>query len=148
MSLNTTLPIQRLKSFEIVHILRLEPAEFCALVRVNFGNEPARIEDIFPTFHGAKFEHELLEEDKGIYTFFIKISSRPGIKRPQELSQLISGGYLSTPFEVKDGRLKVSFLGTAKQIKGILKSLEKSPVKFKIVSLIDAKFSPTLRFNA
>jgi hypothetical protein len=141
--LNTTSSIQRLKSFEIVHILRLEPAEFSALVRVNFGNEPARIEDVFPTFHDAKFEHELLEENKGIYTFFIKISPRPRRKRPQELSQLTSGAYISTPFEVKDGKLKVSFLGTAKQIKGILKSLEKSSTKFKIVSLIDAKFSPS-----
>jgi predicted DNA binding protein len=132
---------QGLKSFEITHILRLEPGEFSALVRVNYGDKPGRIEDIFPSSSKAKFEHELLEENKGIHTYFIKITARPGLKRPQILSELTSGSYLSTPFEVKDGKLKVSFLGTAKQMNGVLKFLEKARIRFKVVSLIDAKFS-------
>lgn len=141
--LDTSSDLRRLSSFEIVHILRLEPAEFSALVKVDFGDDPPRIRDIFAGSHNAKFESELLEKDKGVYTYFIKVSALPGQKRPSFLSRLTSGSYLSTPLEVKDGKVKVSFLGTAKQMKGVLRSLEMSKLKFKMVSLMDAKFSPS-----
>lgn len=141
--LGTSSDLQRLSSFEIVHVLRLEPAEFSALVKVDFGDEPPRLKDVFAGSRNAKFESELLEKDKRVYTYFIKISALPGRERPSFLSRLTSGSYLSTPLEVKDGKLKVSFLGTAKQMKGVLRSLEMSKLKFKMVSLMDAKFSPS-----
>jgi len=134
---------QRLKSFEVVHILRQEPAEFSALVKVNFGDQPAKIEDVFPKSQNAKVEYELLEQDKGTYTYFMKLSERRGQQRPQILTRLASGSYLSTPFEVKDGKLKVTYLGTVRHMKNVLKSLEKARMKFKVISLIDAKFSPS-----
>ncbi len=141
--LGTSSDLRRLSSFEIVHILRLEPAEFSALVKVDFGDEPPRIRDVFAGSRDAKFESELLEKGKGVNTYFIKVSALPGRKRPSFLSRLTSGSYLSTPLEVKDGKLKVSFLGTAKQMKRVLRSLEISKLKFKMVSLMDAKFSPS-----
>ncbi len=94
--LGTRSGIQRLKSFEIVHILRLEPAEFSALVRVNFGDKPAKIEDVFPRSHDLRVEYRLLEKEKEIYTYLLKISARPGMKRPQTLSELTSGASFYT----------------------------------------------------
>jgi predicted DNA binding protein len=135
--------LKKLRSFEIVQILRLEPKEFSALVRVNFGDTTVKIEEIFPASPRAKIEHELLDEDSdGTSTYFIKITPKPEQKRPQNLSRLTSGGFLSAPIEVRDGRMKATFLGTAKQMRSILKSFDAAHVKYKVVSLIDAKFSP------
>jgi len=135
-------PLFKVKSFEIINILRLEPAEFSAIIRVNFGQSQMRIEDLIPASRQAKVEHELLEVDGETYTYFLRIKARPGQKRRVQLSSLTSGGYLSTPLEVKEGKLKASFLGNANEIKNILKSLDKGKMKYKVVSLADARVSP------
>lgn len=134
--------IHKLKSYEIYDILRLEPSEFSALVRVQFGSVPPRIEEVFPPSSDANIEHELLEVNDEIYTYFVRISARQGQNRIQGLGSILLGGYLSTPFEVKDGKAKVTFLATAKQVKSILRSLQKEKISFKIISIMDARFSP------
>jgi predicted DNA binding protein len=144
-SLNDISPegaVYKLKSFEIVNILRLEPGEFSALVRVNFGQSQTRIEDIFLSTRHVKVEHELLEVDGETYTYFFRVKARPGHQRRVQLSSLTSGGYLSTPLEVKNGKLKATFLGNAGQLKNILKTLDKRKTKYKVVSLADARVSP------
>ena len=144
-SLNDLSPesvIFKLKSFEIVNILRLEPAEFSAIVRVNFGQSQMRIEDVLQRTPHSKVEHELLEVDGETYTYFLRIKARPGHKRRVQLSSLTFGSYLSTPLEVKDGKLKATFLGNASQLKNILKSIDKRGMKYKVVSLADARVSP------
>ncbi len=136
-------PLQMVRAFEILHILRLEPKEFAALVRVVFESQPFAIEELFPNSQDAEVEHDLLEQGKdGSYTYFIKIKSKAGRQRPLRLSPLTAGGYLSVPFEVKEGRLKVTFLGTTKQVKGVIESLQKARMRHKVVSLTDAKVSP------
>ena len=133
--------IFKLKSFEIVTILRLEPAEISVIVKVNFGQSHKKIEDLIPASSDSTFEHELLQVDGETYTYFLRIKARPGHERRVVLSSLMSGGYLSTPLEVKDGKLKASFLGNGRQIKNILKALHKRKMKYKVVSLADARLS-------
>jgi len=145
--LGTVSPFQNVKSFEILHILRVDPSEFAALVRVEFGDQATTMKDVFRQSRGrgdAKVEYELMEQEKErTYTYFLKIKSRAGRLRPQKLSVITAGGYLSVPFEVKDGRMKVTLLGNARQVKSALESLEKAHVRCKVVSLMDAKFSPS-----
>jgi predicted DNA binding protein len=51
--------------------------------------------------------------------------------------------YFSTPFELRDGKAKVAFLGNAKQIKKHLENLERQARgRYRVVSLTDARFSP------
>ena len=51
--------------------------------------------------------------------------------------------YLSTPFEFKDGKLRVTLLGSSSQVKGFLANLSKQTlVKYRIASLTDARFPP------
>lgn len=85
--------------------------------------------------------YELLEQKAGAYTYFVTTRSRPGLHRPLLLSKIAGGGYLSVPFEVKDGKLKVTFLGDAKEMKSILTSLERSNMHYKVISLSDTRFS-------
>jgi predicted DNA binding protein len=57
------------------------------------------------------------------------------------------GGYLSTPFEIRDGKIKMAFLGEPGQLKNLLEKVEKMGLRFKVVSLADAKFSPESPLN-
>ena len=51
--------------------------------------------------------------------------------------------YFSTPFEFRDGRVKLAFLGSAKQMRKNLEYLERhAKGRFKVVSLTDARFAP------
>jgi predicted DNA binding protein len=140
--LNSDSALMKVKSFEIVNILRLEPAEFSALVRVNFGQSSIKIEDVFRESPEATVNYELLESDGETHTYFLRIRARPGHQRHVQLSSLLSGGYLSTPFEVKDGKLKATFLGNATQVKNILKTLDSRKMKYKVLSLADERVSP------
>ena len=58
-------------------------------------------------------------------------------------NHIASGGYLSVPFEIKDGRARLTYLGNAKEIKGFLDGIERQGVKYRVKSITDAKFSQT-----
>ena len=69
-------------------------------------------------------------------------------KGTDEQKLIAVGGYLSTPFEIRDGKIKIAFLGDAKQVKNLLQMLDDQGLRFKIASLADAKFSPDRRLIA
>lgn len=52
------------------------------------------------------------------------------------------GGYLSTPCELKEGKLRVSFLGSSTEVKLFLRKIAETGVRYKVNLLTDAKFSP------
>jgi predicted DNA binding protein len=135
---------RRVESFEVLHILRLVPAEFAALVRVRFSDSSAKIDDLFPSSSAAQVEFELLDQEKdGFMTYFVKVRSRQGRQRPQLLSSVVSGSYLSAPFEFKDGKVKVTSLGDASQVREALRSLDRARLHYRVLSLMDARFSPS-----
>lgn len=61
---------------------------------------------------------------------------------PSGIDPMGAGGYLSFPYEINDGRLKATFLGGAKEVRGIIERIQKTGVHYKLVSLMDAKFPP------
>lgn len=138
---------EKLKSLEMIHILKMLPGEFAAIARVELKDPAFKVEEVFRVFGAQDVELELLDrEDETTFTYFIRMKSR---LRPnaQQLSQFKSMPYLSTPFEFRDGKLRVTFLGTSPQIKkqlgNLAKALRKQPrFRYKVVSLTDAKFPP------
>jgi predicted DNA binding protein len=46
------------------------------------------------------------------------------------------------PYIVKDGKVKITFLGNAKQMRGSIKIFEDAGVRTRIISHTDAQFSP------
>jgi len=133
--LEKDIPLQKIKSFEVLHMLRFDREEFAYIVKVEFKAPSVKIEDIF--LKGAKIQ--LLEQDKnGVFTYFINDKMRR-----HEVDGIIPfDGYLSPPFGVRDGKLRIVFLGDEKQVKNLLESIDKTGISYKVVSLIDAKFSP------
>jgi len=50
--------------------------------------------------------------------------------------------YLSPPYEVREGRLRATFLANSREIRKILGRLSGAGVPYRVISLMDAKFSP------
>jgi hypothetical protein len=85
---------------------------------------------------GEKIQVLDLSKD-GTYTLFWK--GKP-IDRQQSFWK--GGGYLTTPYEIRNGKLKVTCLGSAKEVKSFLKFVEGTGVRFRVDLLTDARFSP------
>jgi len=125
---------------QVLHFLRLDHKEVAMILRVEFNEPNVSIEDIFPNdlVEAQLLEHEK-EREKGkeceIYTYFIK-APRPG----PDLTAV--GVYVSLPYEIRGGKVKITSLGSAKQMRTLLKLFEDAGVHYRIVSLTDAKFLP------
>ena len=136
-------PLQKIKSMEVLHFLRFDHQEFAVIARVEFNKPHVRIEDAFPS---DLVETQLLEHEKenGVYTYFIKSKLSQAIHG--ELGLTAVRGYFFLPFEVKDGEAKITYLGTAKQVKDFIKLFEELcdsvGIRYRVVSLTDAQFSP------
>lgn len=138
-SFPTVSPLQNVKLFKILHILKLDMKEFAALIRIEFTDKHTGIEALFPKSPLAEVRFELLDENDGSYTYFVRIRSLPGHQRPLKLSPLANGGYLSIPLEIRDEKLKVTFLGSTKQVKSVLEYIMKFGMPYRVVSLANAK---------
>jgi len=126
---------------EVLHFLRFDHEEVALIARVEFNKPDVSIEDIF---RDGLIEAQLLEREKekenGICTYFIKAKPPQAIRGGFDLK--VIGGCVSLPYEVKDGKVKVTLLGSAKQVKAPLKLLEDAGIRYRVVSLTDAQFSP------
>ena len=136
--------LAKVKSIEMLLILRMVPGEFSAIVRVELRDPKFNVEAIWAMegLQGSKLEHELLDtESDAVFVYFIR--SKTSVRNPGIVGQGGSMPYLSTPFELKDGKLRVTLLGSSSQVKRYLTDLSKQTlVKYKIASLTDAKFPP------
>jgi hypothetical protein len=138
--LHGEIPMHDIKTFEIIQLLRHDMDEFAAICRI----EPTNPEMQFPNmaseeglenFSGA----QILEREKsGAYIIFIKHKPVP-VDVAGLFFQSI-GGYIVS-MEVHEDRIKLTYLGTAKQIKDILAVIRENGVHCKIISLTDAKFA-------
>ncbi|MGA2522728.1 MAG: helix-turn-helix domain-containing protein [Candidatus Bathyarchaeia archaeon] len=131
---------EKVKSLEMVNILKMAPGDLAAIMKVEFTDPSVKIEELFPA-HIGKVEAELLYQEGEIGTYFIKAKTKQKFTE-KEQSELGDFPYISTPFEFKDGKVKHIFIGDSKQIKKYLENLEKSPVHYKVISIMDARFPP------
>ncbi len=139
--------LQKIKSFEILHVLRFDQDEFAAILKVEIKDPSFNIEDLFNNkelAHGAKVELQLLEKEKeGTCIYFMK--GIPPQSSPETNSKKISI-YPFMPISISDGKVRVTLLGDNDQVKEALEFFEKAG-NFKVVSLMDAKFLPSSPIN-
>lgn len=114
------------------------------ILSVEFNEPNVSIEDVF---RHDLIEVQLLEQEKEkegeIHTYFIKAKPSQVINEGHEgLDLKAVGGYLSLPYEVRNGKVKGTFLGSAKQVRAFFKAVEAAGVSCRVVSLTDAKFPP------
>jgi predicted DNA binding protein len=132
---------KKVKSGEVLHFLRFDYHEVDMILRVEYNEPNVNIEDLFGEY---LIEAKLLEQEKGregeSYTYFVKVRSVEAIHGGPDLKAV--GGYVSLPYEVRDGKVKITFLGSAKQVRVFLKRVEDAGVRYRMISLTDAQFSP------
>jgi len=127
-------PLNKIKSLRVVSILKETQNELAIICRI----DPClKLKDLIKD--DKSFKVQLLEcNQQGSGLYYIR---RKHLKQNGTYRIGTAPGYLSTPFEIRNGRVKATFLGSLKQVKNYLKNLEESGVPFKTLSLTDAKFS-------
>ena len=128
--------LKKLKSLEIVQFLKESPDEFAAIFRIEY-NEDVNVKSIVGNDDEILDLQELDREEGGARTYFIK--TRPAFQ-PHEAGIRNAGGYLTVPFEIKDGKVRMTYLGTSKHVKTFLRNVAKLAVKYRVTSISDAKF--------
>jgi len=134
-------PLQKIRSVEVLHFLKFDYHEIAVILRVEFNEPNVSIEDLFgDDLAEVKILEQEKEKEREIYTYFIKVKPAQAIHEGPDLEAV--GGYLSLPYEVRDGKIKITFLGSAKQVKAFLKMVEAVGAHYRVVSLTDARFPP------
>jgi hypothetical protein len=130
--------VKNVESFETLHLLRKDKGEVAMICRVELKDPKAT--SYRSALKGTGLlEAQLLEREKdGSFVLFIK--GRP-ILPSDKMGFWTVGGYLAD-FALSKGMFRITFLGSAKEVKAILKFLSKEGIHFKVDLLTDAKFSP------
>ena len=128
--------LEKIESYETLYLLKFSPEQFAEICRIKLKDPYCNIESLFSD---NQFNVQLLEcEKEGTCIYFIK--GKPplawSVGRDNETTGVFFCGR-----EIKDGKITVRFLVYEKQVETLLGKIEKIGVRFKIVSLIDAKFS-------
>jgi len=140
--LHGSIPLHQMKTFEILQFLRHDEEEFAAICRI----EPQDEATVFANLtseegldSGSLSGAQILEKEKnGAYIVFVKHRPIP-VDASSDLLRG-EGGYLVST-EIREDKIKMTYLGTGKQVKTILEKIRQHGIRYKILSLTDAKFS-------
>ncbi len=135
--------LKQIKSLKILYFLRQNSEEFAAISRVEFKDATSKVEDLLKG--GLLADAQVIEKEKNsTYITFMRSD--------QSLSSVlnyigIEGGYLFPPLEICEGKVKFTFLGSEKEIKDFLEKVNTLGIRYRIVLLADANFSPISPLN-
>jgi len=133
-------PMRMIDSAEVVQVFKQRRGEFEGIVKVSFNaRHPPKLEDLFP---GVEAEAQLLNRDEatGERTYFVKLRVAKPRRQVFSLGE-VSGGYVATPFEIRNGMLRINFVGSASEVKKFMKVIDKMWPHYKVASLMDASFA-------
>src|SRR5690348_9345798 len=126
----------QIRSLEVLSFLKSTPNEVVEICRIQLSDPSATVMNAFT--HSSEEVSVLQQEAEDTYVCFYR--NRP-IRRLLSIISSVPGGYLSTPYEVRDGKLRITLLGNARSMKIFLKTLQAVKLHPRIVSLSDAVFS-------
>jgi predicted DNA binding protein len=133
----------KIKSLELLHFLRHDPEELAAVWRIELRDSNEKITDMLT--NSLLAETLVLDHEKnGKYTVFMRTG--PIISSALNFIDA-SGGYLFSPLEIRDGKLKLSFIGSESQVQEFLNRVNQIGIHYKVASLTDASFSPDSPLN-
>jgi len=133
----------KIKSLEILYFLKQDQQEFTAVSRVEFKDPQTKVEEL--KSNGFLVEAQTLEQQKdGAYTVFM----RGGPSLSSVLKSIgVDSGYLFPPIGVSEGKIKITFLGNEAQVRTFLEKIDTAEIRYKVVMLTDASFSPFSPLN-
>src|SRR5208283_3530338 len=97
--------IKKIKSFEVLHILRFDSSETAAIFRLESKDNSLEVEELLESIlQNLNVECQLLEQDRGVCIYFIKgktVQSSSG-------TLIRRGMYPMLPFVVREGKIRVT----------------------------------------
>ncbi len=133
----------KIKSLELLYILRQDQEEFTAISQVEFKDHSTEVMELQK--NGFLMEIQVLEHQKnGVYTVFMR--GAPSLSSVLE-SIGVESGYLFPPIGISDGKIKISFLGSEGQVRAFLEKVDAAQIHYKVVMLTDANFAPSSPLN-
>jgi predicted DNA binding protein len=130
--------LRKIELFEVVSFLREEPDEVAMICRVKFKGGATKLEDVL--LDDSTVAQHLEEEKGGAHIYFLR--RKYGSEGPTP-KMFVTGGYLTLPFEIRDGRIRATFLGNVNEVKRFRKIVDETGMRYKVISLGDARFSLT-----
>jgi len=128
--------LNEIEFFEALSLLRMTQTEATIVARIKFRDQNV---DIGRYFDDPTDVVQVLEREKeGSYVCFMKGKMQRQFSR---VMGVINSGYLSYPYEIRDGRLRIAFLGSTRVIRRFLRTISTAGLHCKVLSLTDAKFS-------
>jgi predicted DNA binding protein len=128
--------LQNIKSMSLIHFLNYGKEGMTGIFRIELENPAANLKDFF---NDCITEIQILEQEKdGKYMIFIKGNPLKASTIPFFLK---IGGYLFPPLEIQEEKIKLTYLGSTKQVTKFLEAIRESEIHYNIVSLGNARFS-------
>jgi hypothetical protein len=132
---------QRLESLEVLHFLRQDRNEIALICRVIPKCSTMKTN---PFLGGVDQAQLLNRSPDGVRTYFVK--TKPRNKFNHALLKGL-GGYMIEPFEVRNGEVKMTFVGNITQARSFLRKMDKTGVPYKLLSVEDPQFSSNSPLN-
>jgi predicted DNA binding protein len=142
--------LENVKTMEVLMILRESDEEITMICRVELETEVANVEEYAKLISNNVYRVQVLErENTGAYIILLKhnVTQVEESLRRRAYAFWEKGGY-AVSREMWGGKFRMTYLGTVRQLKETLKTLEKLEIRHRIVSMTDAKFSADSPLNA
>jgi hypothetical protein len=136
---------RKIKSMELLHLLRYDKNEFTGIFRIMLNDPKLNVERLFDDDKNPT-ELKLLELKDGAFIVFLKRRPRPGYLFGTDITRA-GRGYIISPFEISNGKIKFAFIGNQKQVREIIAGVEKRGLDYKVISLTDADFPTNSPLN-
>jgi predicted DNA binding protein len=128
--------LEKIEYVEVLSLLKEDPNDFAGIFKIKFKDPNARLSD-FPM--NEEGQVQLLQSNNdGSYVFYYRGAPQNGKRM---IGSWPSGGFLSMPFEIREGKLIFTFLGSVEEVKAVFRFLRKAGVRYGVKSLADPKFS-------
>jgi hypothetical protein len=135
--------LKKIKSLEMLHMLKIDENGFAVILRVELKDTSLNIEELltYAIKDTADGKIQLLEyEEENTFTYFVKGKN---IQTNNETKMKKLSMYPVMPIGLKDGKMTITLLGDHEHVKEFLQDLQKMEFRYRVVSLMDAKFSPS-----
>jgi predicted DNA binding protein len=128
--------IELIKSLEVLNFIRQDLKEFVIVCSIEFRNRRTKLDDVF---NEPESEVQVLDHKGTKYTILFKSKAKGD---NQALDFWSAGGYLLPPLEIQNGKVRMTFIGSAKQVRSLPIKLRSAGVHYRVIQLSDANFSP------
>ena len=134
-----TSPLLGVRSMEVLLLLKHTPDEITMICRAVLEDGVSDIREYLRRLDNTTDQMRIIEQEgKGSYVVFVR--HRPKQTNAGRYVFGEAGGYVVSR-EVREGNFRVTYLGSAAQIRRTLRMLERSELRYKVMQLTDANFS-------